>query len=242
MIVPFYPADLFLASQLGRKGTDQNVNFSFLAAEPINVLWFLTECLTWTVICDFDHTIGFLDCKNKKIWSLPVSSSQVKIPKEQIIFPTGTIFQRNRYFEEQFIECVCCLLFVFRYIAICRPRHSIPPAWIFISLLLIWSIPAVLQLPWLIYNTTDYFPNGNFNRVLVCYARFPGFPKNVNFSRWFFTCVMFFTLYITPLILIIVCYSLVGRRVWQRSMKGLRGTRVERNIQKSKISFIFFLQ
>ena len=39
--------------------------------------------------------------ENKKMRS----ASQLKM--EQIVFPTGNIFQRDRYFEETFIECVC---------------------------------------------------------------------------------------------------------------------------------------
>ena len=60
------------------------------------------------IISAFDQTVS-LECENlkKKIFQIgSFSSSQVNIPKEQIIFPADNIFQRNGYFEDQIIECV----------------------------------------------------------------------------------------------------------------------------------------
>ena len=44
------PADLFLASQLGKKGADQNSKFMlFFSTEPINELCFRIKCLLQTI-------------------------------------------------------------------------------------------------------------------------------------------------------------------------------------------------
>ncbi len=52
---------------------------------------------------------------------------------------------------------------------------------------------------------------------------------------------MFLTCYLVPLCFILTCYSLIGIKVWQRSVGGIRGSRTERNIQKAKVRVVRML-
>ena len=53
--------------------------------------------------------------------------------------------------------------------------------------------------------------------------------------------VVFLTCYLIPLLFIAVFYLLIGIRVWKRKVAGMRGTRAERNINRSKIKIVRML-
>lgn len=53
--------------------------------------------------------------------------------------------------------------------------------------------------------------------------------------------VVFLTCYFIPLLFIAVFYLLIGVRVWKRRVAGMRGSRAERNINRSKIKIVRML-
>ncbi|ELT93272.1 hypothetical protein CAPTEDRAFT_130761 [Capitella teleta] len=52
---------------------------------------------------------------------------------------------------------------------------------------------------------------------------------------------VFLTCYLIPLLFIATFYLLIGIRVWKRKVRGMRGTRAQRNIHKSKIRIVRML-
>ena len=52
---------------------------------------------------------------------------------------------------------------------------------------------------------------------------------------------MFLTCYLIPLCFLALFYSLIGLRVWSRSVAGIRGSKAERNINRSKIRIVRML-
>ena len=78
--------------------------------------------------------------------------------------------------------------------------------------------------------------NGTFVWT-VCYRAFP----SQAIEKGFFLSVMFLTCYLIPLCFICVCYSMIGFKVWQRNVTGLRGSQAERNIQRCKIRIVRML-
>jgi hypothetical protein len=53
--------------------------------------------------------------------------------------------------------------------------------------------------------------------------------------------VVFLTCYLMPLCFITIFYSLIGIKVWRRGVKGIRGSKAEKNIQRSKIRIVRML-
>ncbi|KAK2141122.1 hypothetical protein LSH36_1157g01008 [Paralvinella palmiformis] len=106
---------------------------------------------------------------------------------------------------------------------------------------LIWLVPIGLQIPWALYYKLDEFSmyiNGNQPaKVLACYLEF----TDVRFERGFFLGVVFLTYYLVPLVVITVFYTLIGMKVWKRNVAGIRGSKAERNIQRSKVKIVRML-
>ncbi len=71
----------------------------------------------------------------------------------------------------------------------------------------------------------------------ICWPKFPS--KSV--ERGFFLGGMFLTCYLVPLCFITICYSMIGLKVWRRNVAGIRGSKAERSIQKSKIRIVRML-
>ena len=109
----------------------------------------------------------------------------MKIPEEQIIFPAGNIFQRNRYFEKQFTECVY-IKYVFYYITrlIHYKLYNVSPGTI---------LSMISQQHWYAAHYTDIFSFIKISRwenpAIDVYS-IPGFckparnPPGINFSGY----------------------------------------------------------
>ena len=103
-------------------------------------------------------------------------------------------------------------------------------------IVVIWLIPICIQTPWAIFQVLEEFGRPP-NTLLICYPKFP----SEQFSRLFFLGVVFLTCYILPLCLLTVFYSLIALKVWQRNVTGIRGSKAERSIQRSKIRMVRML-
>lgn len=95
-----------------------------------------------------------------------------------------------------------------------------------------------IQVPWaLFYNQIEYRTLTAEGVAIICLPQFP----TKDFERGFFLGVVFLTCYLVPLFFISVCYSMIGIKVWKRNVSGIRGTKAERNIQRSKIRIVRML-
>ena len=74
-------------------------------------------------------------------------------------------------------------------------------------------------------------------QLTICYTNF----SSRSSERGFFLGIMFLTCYLIPLCFLALCYSLIGLRVWSRSVAGIRGSKAERNINRSKIRIVRML-
>ena len=133
-----------------------------------------------------------------------------------------------------------CSLF-YRYFAIFRPHKSvITPRRAWIAIALIWLVPMVIQTPWAVCYVHKPFAvrldNHTITYVNTCYLH-----CSKEFHRGFFLGVVFLSCYLVPLCFITVCYSLIGIKVWKRSVAGIRGSKAERNIHRSKIRIVRML-
>ncbi len=128
--------------------------------------------------------------------------------------------------------------FSFRYFAILHPqRKIIKPQYASIIIGVIWLIPACIQTPWAIYYSYILYPDPRYDvTVRMCFPNFATIP----IERGYFLSI-FLMCYLVPLCFILFCYSLIGIKVWRRSVAGIRGTRTERNIQKSKVRVVRML-
>ena len=147
----------------------------------------------------------------------------------------------NVHFEKLLFSCnsyVLCFS-LFRYFAIFHPQKAfITPNRAVIIIAVIWLIPMCMQVPWaLFYNQVEYRSPTAEGMAIICYPQFP----SQNFERLFFLGSVFLACYMVPLFFICVCYSMIGIKVWQRSVSGIRGTKAERNIQRSKIRIVRML-
>ena len=126
-----------------------------------------------------------------------------------------------------------------RYFAIFYPQKTIirpDTAWIVIVVM--WFVPMCIQTPWAIYYKYEIFQfAASTETMVICYPDF----TSPAFERGFFLGVVFLTCYIAPLGFISICYSMIGLRVWKRNVSGIRGSKTERNIQRSKIRIVRML-
>jgi hypothetical protein len=128
---------------------------------------------------------------------------------------------------------------VHRYLAIFYPHANlIRPNTAIILIAIIWLVPVCVQVPWAIFYRLEAFKAPDVKQILhICYPKFP----SKHSEKMFFLGGVFLTCYIVPLCVIIVFYSLIGVRVWRRTVSGIKGSKAERNIQRSKIRVVRML-
>ena len=125
----------------------------------------------------------------------------------------------------------------FRYIAIFYPQTARMTARIsLIMIAFIWVLPLCLFIPYIVvYRQETLQIRGQ--PYITCIARW----SNEHLQRVYQLGVVFLTCYLIPLNFIATCYLLIGLRVWKRRVTGMRGSRAERNIQRSKIRIVRML-
>ena len=128
---------------------------------------------------------------------------------------------------------LCC----FRYLAIFYPQTSrITPRNACIMIGVIWLIPMCIFIPWLIvYVQKVYIISGH--QYVTCTADW----GSIENRKMYTLGAVFLTCYLIPLIFIAIFYLLIGVRVWKRNVRGIRGSRAERNINRSKTRILRML-
>ncbi|ELU16809.1 hypothetical protein CAPTEDRAFT_225192 [Capitella teleta] len=126
-----------------------------------------------------------------------------------------------------------------RYLAIFYPHANIiRPNTAAILIAIIWLVPVCIQVPWAVFYRLEQFPVPDTEHIhRICYAKFPS--KQI--EKGFFVGGVFLTCYIAPLCVIIIFYSLIGVRVWRRTVSGIKGSKAERNINRAKIRVVRML-
>lgn len=100
---------------------------------------------------------------------------------------------------------------------------------------LIWMIPMCIFIPWtVVYAQKVYLIKGH--QYVACTT----FWWSKETERAYMLSV-FLACYLVPLLFIAIFYMLIGIRVWKRNVRGLHGTRAQRNIQQSKIRIVRML-
>ena len=100
----------------------------------------------------------------------------------------------------------------------------------------IWLVPMCIFVPWAIVYQQKELPIRGFKYV-TCMPVWDSLANQKGYTLG----AVFLTCYLIPLVFIAIFYLLIGIRVWKRKVAGMRGTRVERNIQRSKIRIVRML-
>ncbi|XP_041364327.1 neuropeptide SIFamide receptor-like [Gigantopelta aegis] len=121
-----------------------------------------------------------------------------------------------------------------RFIAICfvlRLKMTMRIARMII--VVIWCVALTIMIPWaLYYNQVEY--RTSIQVLYVCYQTWPTTGQD----RDFFVAV-FLLCYAIPLVFIVLCYVMIGLRVWNRDAPGITTERGV--ILKSKIRVVKML-
>lgn len=124
----------------------------------------------------------------------------------------------------------------FRYLAICHVMEvKLTARKIKYLIIIIWIFSLSIMTPWVVFYTEiDYKENGQI--IPVCYAKW---PSPVAMKAYFIGATLL-SCYIIPLILIIVCYLLIGLKVWRRDQPGAKNASAC-VIYKSKVKVVKML-
>ncbi|XP_036369419.1 neuropeptide SIFamide receptor-like isoform X1 [Octopus sinensis] len=118
-----------------------------------------------------------------------------------------------------------------RYLAICYTlQFKISSTVSRVIIVSTWIFALLVMIPWAVFYRQ--IPHSN---VFVC---FPDWP-DVETGKAFFLAAIFLCCYTIPLLLIILCYILIGLRVWNRDSPGLCDK--SQVIMKSKIKVVKML-
>ena len=111
------------------------------------------------------------------------------------------------------------------------------PRCAFIMIGCIWLLPMGIFIPWVMVYTLIYHTTAEGFVAVLCTADW----DSLQHRRLYTLGAVFLTCYLVPLLFIAVCYLLIGVRVWKRRVRGMRGTRTERNIYRHKIRIVRML-
>ncbi|XP_058457169.1 tachykinin-like peptides receptor 86C [Malaya genurostris] len=119
-----------------------------------------------------------------------------------------------------------------RYIAIVHPlRHRTSRKKARLFLLIIWALSCVLATPCLMYSTVMTKRYNNGNTRTVCYMLWPDGRYPTSMADYIYNLVFLVLTYGIPMLIMIVCYSLMGRELWgSRSI----GEHTERQLESMK--------
>lgn len=117
------------------------------------------------------------------------------------------------------------------------PQTSkVTPRTALIVIAMLWAIPGVLFIPWIIVYRQKAFVVRGQNYV-VCMTEWASNAQSLTFTLG----VVFFTCYLLPLVFIGIFYLMIAIRVWRRNVRGISGSRAERNIHRSKTRILLML-
>ncbi|CAH1793894.1 unnamed protein product [Owenia fusiformis] len=124
-----------------------------------------------------------------------------------------------------------------RYLAICfTMEYTITRRKARLMILCIWTWAVCIMAPWAVFYEQEIYRTPK-QSIPICYQKWPTFPPNLEGA--YFVGAIFVTCYSIPLILITVCYSMIGFRVWTRKAPGVSNT--SGVIYKSKIKVVKML-
>ncbi|XP_062702608.1 tachykinin-like peptides receptor 86C [Aedes albopictus] len=127
-----------------------------------------------------------------------------------------------------------------RYIAIVHPlRHRTSRKKARLFLLIIWALSCILAAPCLMYSTvmTKRYHNGKTRTV--CYMLWPDGRYPTSMADYIYNLVFLILTYGIPMLIMIVCYSLMGRELWgSRSIGEHTERQLESMKSKKKVSVL----
>ncbi|XP_057332523.1 tachykinin-like peptides receptor 86C [Microplitis mediator] len=102
-----------------------------------------------------------------------------------------------------------------RYMAIMRPlQHHMSRKRTTVALVLIWLASTLLAMPCLLYSTTMTRRYSNGKSRIVCYMLWPDGDYLNSKSEYIYNLVFLGVTYLIPMIVMAICYSLMGRELW----------------------------
>lgn len=124
-----------------------------------------------------------------------------------------------------------------RYFAVVLSKggNQLQGLWAAFVLFLLWTIPAVLNIPWILFFDTQTIGKPSIS-LTICR------PQTNIYFRSYFIGVVLLAFYVLPLLFMCVCYALIGLKVWGRA-QGLKisSSAAARNIHRSKIRIVRML-
>ncbi|XP_071425403.1 G-protein coupled receptor 83-like [Pithys albifrons albifrons] len=96
-----------------------------------------------------------------------------------------------------------------------KPRMSMVKGGI--CILIIWFMASCFSLPHAIYQTLTRFYIGNRTTRMVC---LPSFPPPADLFRKYLDLMTFVLLYVLPLLVISITYTMVAKKLWLRNAIG----------------------
>lgn len=125
----------------------------------------------------------------------------------------------------------------FRYLAICHPLEvRISKRACKITIISIWIAAAIILIPWAVYYKLTVWQPSRGTGIVLCYQDWP----HEEYHKNYFLGAIFLCCYSIPLVLIVVCYSLIGLRIWKRRVPGAKNTSLE-IVHKSKVNAVKML-
>ncbi|XP_067672374.1 neuropeptide SIFamide receptor-like [Haliotis asinina] len=115
-----------------------------------------------------------------------------------------------------------------RYIAICHVlEFKLTMRSARFTVAVVWTLAASIMIPWIIYYQQIEYRT----ELQVLYICFPEWPRPEQAQEFFLAIFLF--CYIFPLLLIVICYSMIGLKVWNRDLGGVCSENVV--IHRSKV-------
>ncbi|XP_063703924.1 tachykinin-like peptides receptor 86C [Culicoides brevitarsis] len=136
-----------------------------------------------------------------------------------------------------------CAITLDRYIAIVRPlqhRTSRKKARIF--LLIIWVSSCLLAAPCIMYSTTMTKTYMNGKSRTVCYMLWPDGRYPTSMADYIYNIVFLTVTYAIPMMIMLVCYTSMGRELWgSRSIGEHTERQMESMKSKKKVVRMFII-
>ncbi|XP_077163851.1 G-protein coupled receptor 83-like [Paroedura picta] len=95
-----------------------------------------------------------------------------------------------------------------------KPRMSVTKGGV--CIITIWVLASCFSLPHAIYQKLVWYPNGNTTRM----ACFPNFPTPTDLFWKYLDLTTFVLLYVLPLLVISITYTMVAKKLWMRNAIG----------------------
>ena len=189
----------------------------------------LSTINTWSINSFVQHNCHQLDESSGNIESMSLHSVLISPAISVFLILSTSISCRNIHYISPIL---CC-----RYLAIFYPQTSrISPRTACIMIAIIWLVPMCIFIPWLVVYVEKVFIVQGFPYV-QCTAEW----SSMDIRKMYILGAVFLTCYLIPLLFIAVFYLLIGIKVWKRNVRGIRGSRAERNINRSKIRILRML-